>query len=62
MLTALLVFAVVVLNNKRLLTFFNVLPICHEVDIENGISSEDKLCWHGTTGCMNRCAHAEGNC
>jgi hypothetical protein len=60
MLTASLVFAVIILNNKRLLTFFDVLPICYEVDIVNGISPEDKLRWRGTIGGMNRCAHAEG--
>ena len=35
------IFTLVVLNDKLLLVFFDVLPVCFKRDIEDGVASKD---------------------
>ena len=46
------IFTSIVLKDKLLLTFLNILPVCLEQYVEEGIMSEDKLGGRSTHGSM----------
>ena len=48
------IFSSVVLKDKLLLAFLDVLPIGLERHVEDGIASEDELCRRCSCGSMNR--------
>ena len=47
------VFSSVVLEEKLLLLFLDVLPIGLKRHVEDGVLSEDELCGRGSCGCVD---------
>jgi hypothetical protein len=55
-------FLYIVLNNHALLAVFDGLPIWFNIDIEEVVTSEHKLCGGGTIHRMDSCMHTKHNC
>ena len=47
----------VVLKDKLLLAFLDVLPVGLKRHVEDGVASEDELCGRGSCGGVDRGAH-----